>query len=47
MGITDRTEGVTFSEHSIQNSKFIATGAVRSITFAEPGDVYKFSADIR
>ena len=38
-------QGVTFAEYRIQQGRFVATGVSRAITFVEPGNVYRFTAD--
>jgi hypothetical protein len=40
----DDPSGVFFKEYSIRrDNSFIASGSIRAATFAEPGNVYKFS----
>lgn len=41
----DEAAGVTFTEFALLKGKFAPTGVRRSITFVEPGNVYKFSVD--
>lgn len=41
----DLATGVTFNEFALLKGKFAPTGLSRSITFAEPGNVYKFNVD--
>ncbi len=41
----DESTGVIFSEFALRKAGFIPTGVKRSVTFVEPGNVYKFTLD--
>lgn len=41
----DLATGVTLNEFALLKGKFVPTGVSRSITFVEPGNVYKFNVD--
>lgn len=41
----DLATGVTLNEFALLKGKFAPTGVSRSITFTEPGNVYKFNVD--
>ncbi len=41
----DLAMGVTLNEFALLKGTFAPTGVRRSITFAEPGNVYKFNVD--
>lgn len=39
----DEAQGIEFTEYRIKGNKFIATPNKRSVSFVDPGNVYKFS----
>lgn len=41
----DEPQGVMFKGYAIQGNKFVALGSLRSSTFVEAGNVYKFSIE--
>ena len=41
----DEPQGVMFKGYAIQGNKFVALGSLRSSTFVEAGNVYKFSVE--
>lgn len=41
----DEATGVTFSEFALNKAEFDPTGVRSSVTFVEPGNVYRFTLD--